>query len=174
VTASEDRRAVLLERLADFILAEGLSAASLRPLAKAARTSDRMLLYYFEDKAEVMAATLEVVFARLVAMLEHETSKMLLPLDQLRVALGTIIFADNLWPYMQLWLEIAGQSARGDPLYRAIGERIARGFYHWGAAQLESANAEQHEVDAARLLVSIEGMVILRSVGLDDVSQKAL
>jgi AcrR family transcriptional regulator len=168
-----DRRAVLLERLANYILAEGLSAASLRPLAKAAQTSDRMLLYYFKDKAEVMAATFEVVFARLVILLEQKTSKIRLPLDQLRVAMSGIIFADNLWPYMRLWLEIAGQSARGDPLYRDIGERIARGFLDWGAAQLDSPTAPAHEIDAARLLISIEGMVVLKSVGLDDVIQKA-
>ena len=39
----EDRRALLLGKLADHVLAHGLSASSLRPLAKAAGTSDRML-----------------------------------------------------------------------------------------------------------------------------------
>jgi AcrR family transcriptional regulator len=53
--ASDDRLSLLLDRLADYVLAHGLTASSLRPLARAAGTSDRMLLYYFADKDAVMA-----------------------------------------------------------------------------------------------------------------------
>ena len=61
MTKPDTRRAAILERIADHILANGLSASSLRPLAKAAGTSDRMLLYYFADKAEIITAALGVV-----------------------------------------------------------------------------------------------------------------
>jgi AcrR family transcriptional regulator len=40
----------LLPLLAAHVLAEGLGGASLRPLARAAGTSDRMLLYHFGTK----------------------------------------------------------------------------------------------------------------------------
>jgi len=40
-----DRRQAALERMADHLLREGMTGASLRPLAAAAGTSDRMLLY---------------------------------------------------------------------------------------------------------------------------------
>jgi hypothetical protein len=56
-------------------------------------------------------------------------------------------------------------------MYREIGERIGRGFYAWGMSQLES---EQPEIDAARLLVTTEGMIFLKSIGLDDIVRKAL
>jgi AcrR family transcriptional regulator len=49
VSKNYTRRAEIIQRLTDYVLAEGLSAASLRPLAKAAGTSDRLLLYYFND-----------------------------------------------------------------------------------------------------------------------------
>jgi hypothetical protein len=77
-----------------------------------------------------------------------------------------VILADDLWPYLRVWLEIASLSAKGDPFYRATGNQIARGFLAWGAAQLES---ETPETDAARLLVALEGAVLLKSVGLDDI-----
>ena len=47
---ASDKRAALIDKLADHVLADGLLHASLRPLAKAVGTSDRMLLYYFKDK----------------------------------------------------------------------------------------------------------------------------
>ena len=40
--------------------------------------------------------------------------------------------------------------------------------------QLKADSAAQLEVDAARLLVSMEGMLLLKSNGLDDVNAKAL
>ncbi len=164
------RRAELLRRVADHILTHGLDASSLRPLAKAAGTSDRMLLYYFCDKADLITAALDVIAARLTTILETRTSKTPRPLDELRPALIKIILAEDLWPYMRLWLEIASLAAKGDAFYQALGNQIARGFLAWGAAQLDSKDPA---TDAAKLLVSIEGTLLLKSVGLDDVIAQA-
>ena len=78
------RRAEILDRVADHILVHGLGASSLRPLAKAAQTSDRMLLYYFSDKAELVAAALEIIAMRLTQILESRSSNAPRPLDELR------------------------------------------------------------------------------------------
>ncbi len=170
---TEDRRHEILDRLADFVLTHGLAAASLRPLAQAADISDRMLLYYFKDKGEVIAAVLTRLSERLVAILDARPMREPMPLAALQATLGAIVFSERLWPYMQLWLEIAALAARGDPLFRSVGNSLARGFLAWGAAQLLSETDEQRERDAARLLVSIEGMLLLRSVGLEDIGAKA-
>jgi AcrR family transcriptional regulator len=170
---SGDKRAALLERLADHILAHGLSASSLRPLAKAAGTSDRMLLYYFPDKDALISAVLEVIAARLVGLLDARRATGLLPFDELKRQLLSIVFADDLWPYMRLWLEMASLAALGDPVFRAVGEQLGRGFLAWGAAQLDSADEATREVEAAQLLVAIEGNLLLRSVGLADVAARA-
>jgi hypothetical protein len=55
-----------------------------------------------------------------------------------------------------------------------VGEQIGRGFLEWGRAQLKSDTDAQRDIDAARLLVSMEGMLFLKSIGLDDVNAKAL
>ena len=168
---SETQRAELLDKLADHMLAHGLAGSSLRPLAAAAGLSDRMLLYHFKDKAAIMAATLERVAARMVTLLNTHTANTLLPLDTLQGRLATIVLDDAFWPFMRLWLEMAAKAAQGDALYREIGGQIGRGFLAWGAAQLDS---EDRERDAARLLVTVEGMVVLKSVGLEDVGRAAL
>ncbi len=168
------RRAAIIERLTDFVLAEGLSAASLRPLAKAAGTSDRMLLYYFADKTEIITAVLEQISARLVGRISKRTAADPLPLDELRRKFAGILFEENLWPYMRIWLEVASRAAMGDAYYRAVGEQIGRGFLEWGKMQLKSDSEAQRDIDAARLLVSIEGMLFLKSIGLDDVNALAL
>jgi AcrR family transcriptional regulator len=171
MTKSDDRRALILDRLADHILAHGLIASSLRPLAKAAGTSDRMLLYYFVDKADLISAALETIAARTVGLLMVRAAPHPLPYDTLLQQLGTLLDDEELWPYLRVYLEMASRSANGDPLYREIGERIGRGFYAWGMSQLDSDNPE---TDAARLLVATEGMIYLKAIGLDDISKAAL
>jgi AcrR family transcriptional regulator len=174
MTKTDNRRAEILDRLADHVLAKGLIASSLRALAKAAETSDRMLLYYFKDKPEIIAATVEVVAARMVLRMNDMASSQPLPLDALIGHLSKVLAHNEFRPYMRLWLEIAGMAARDDPFYAQVGEVIGRGFLTWGAAQLSSTDDQSHERDAAKLLVMIEGIVFLNSIGLTDVVQTAI
>ena len=53
-----DRRAKLLNQVADYILRHGLAELSLRPLGTAIRTSPRMLLYFFDSKERLIAEAL--------------------------------------------------------------------------------------------------------------------
>lgn len=157
---SDDRRDMILDQLADHVLTHGLAASSLRPLAKAAGLSDRMLLYYFKDKGILIEATLGRIVARLTAILNAHVSNDALPIDKLAAKLLVILLAKDLWPYMCVWLEIAALAARGDTFYRAIGGQIGASFLAWGAAQLDNAE------DTTALLVRIEGSLLLHSLGM--------
>ena len=174
MTKPDTRRAEIIERLADYVVAHGLSASSLRPLAKAAGTSDRMLLYYFADKAEMMTAALGVIAGRMTALMEARKAPAPLPVEQLQPILLEAILDDEMWPFMRVWLEIASLSAKGDPLYGVVGEQLGRGFLAWGAMQIDAPTDAQRQADAARLLVMAEGLVVLKSIGLGDVAAVAL
>ena len=60
-------RETLLPMLAAHVLVHGLGGASLRPLAKAAGTSDRMLIYHVGNKEALLTAALD--------LLAHEQSE---------------------------------------------------------------------------------------------------
>ncbi len=64
------RRDLLAERATDYALEHGLIGLSLRPLAADLGTSDRMLLYHFADKDDLVATILRVSNDRSVAALE--------------------------------------------------------------------------------------------------------
>ena len=83
MVSARDKRSDLIEKLADHILADGLLNASLRPLAKAVGTSDRMLLYYFKDKDELIEAVLDHIAARITVILEQSRAPEPLPLESL-------------------------------------------------------------------------------------------
>ncbi|MEM7329062.1 MAG: TetR/AcrR family transcriptional regulator [Pseudomonadota bacterium] len=169
-----EKRSQLIDQLADHVLAEGLLQASLRPLAKAVGTSDRMLLYYFKDKNDLIEAVLDRIAMRITLILDQTSAPAPLPLEQLAPMLVQSMKSDLFWPYLRLWLEVAALSAGGDPLYQACGERIGRGFVDWGGKQLQVEREADRAHQAAKLLVLVEGSVLLRSLGLEDVADAAM
>ncbi|MCA3736058.1 MAG: TetR family transcriptional regulator [Phenylobacterium sp.] len=70
MTVRAAQRQVVTERLAEHLLATGLARTSVRQLAAAAGVSDRMLLYYFRDKAEALGEAMGHVVAQLGGRLE--------------------------------------------------------------------------------------------------------
>jgi AcrR family transcriptional regulator len=169
----EERRDLWLEKLADHVLAHGLNAASLRPLAKAAGTSDRMLLYYFTDKADLIAAILQKIAARLtLLMLDHGYLEPL-PYDPLLRRIAATLSGDSFAPYLRLFLQIASGAAQGDALCRQNGALLGRAYLEWTKAQLISADETSRMREAAMIMQRIEGMVFLSAIGLDDVNAAA-
>lgn len=53
-TVDEEHRQELLDRVVDYVHARGVSDLSLRPLAKAVKSSPRVLLYYFNSKEDLI------------------------------------------------------------------------------------------------------------------------
>jgi AcrR family transcriptional regulator len=171
MSRSSARKDAILEKLADFVLNEGLDAASLRPMAKAVGTSDRMLIYHFTDKNTLIAAILETIAARLVAQLSAQSAPHPVTPDQLRPHLLDMTLDDSIWPYLRLWLQIAARAAQGDLFFQAVGNQLGRSFIDWIAAQLASPHPQ---LDAAALLVTVEGLVLVKSLGLADLCRPAL
>ncbi|MGI9156447.1 MAG: TetR/AcrR family transcriptional regulator [Marmoricola sp.] len=62
-----NRRQELAEAATDYVLQHGLLGLSLRPLAAAVGTSDRMLLYHFTDKDDLVATVLRTSNDRAVS-----------------------------------------------------------------------------------------------------------
>jgi AcrR family transcriptional regulator len=65
------RRDELAEAATDYALEQGLIGLSLRPLAEALGTSDRMLLYHFDDKDDLVATILRTTSDRSVRSLRE-------------------------------------------------------------------------------------------------------
>jgi AcrR family transcriptional regulator len=64
------RREDLLDQVTDHVLVEGLIGLTLRPVAAALGTSDRMLLYHFKSRDELVTAVVARAVERGVAAVE--------------------------------------------------------------------------------------------------------
>lgn len=161
----EARRAALLDALAGHVLVHGLGAASLVDLARAADTSDRMLLYYFKDKASLMAAVLGHIAAQFTAGLEAARLPAPVPEEVLRRHLAALVLAEASRPFLCLWLEIVAAAARGDAATADSARQIGQGYLDWIAPQLDLPGPEARDA-AARLLTEVEGLMLLEGIGL--------
>lgn len=149
------------DALADHVLANGIAGSSLRPLAKSAGTSDRMLVYHYGSKAGVMQAALEEIATRNMTALEAALPPVPLPAVQLMQMLGVAMESGLFDQPIAVFLELASNALRGDETAKTIGQRIAYHFRDWIAARLTEPDR------ALELLASIEGWGVLNALGLD-------
>jgi AcrR family transcriptional regulator len=173
MTIRSDRREAAIERMADHVLAKGLAAATLRPLAAAAGASDRMLLYYFADKDDLLTATLARIAARMIAQLDGAIPvgprrPFAVLLEQVWAAMAS----KSLRPFMPLWLELASGAARGLQPHRDVAGEIADGFLAWVAIRLRPEGGG--DPLAPLFLASIEGMYLLKAIGRSAIADSAV
>ncbi len=167
----EIRRAEALRRIAKHLLEAGLPGSGLRSLAEAAGVSDRMLLYYFSNKNEVLTLALGLLAADMAAALDHA-----IPASpkhdfiELRHQIREAVRGSVLRPFMRLWLEIASRAARDEPPYREFAGLMADGFAAWISLRLQGA----HESEAALLLATIDGIVLLDAIGRGNLADVAI
>jgi AcrR family transcriptional regulator len=166
VPADQDRRSELVSAVAAHVLAHGLSRTSLKELAAAAGTSDRMLLYYFPDKAALMAAALDHLADMLMAALDAQRAPSPLPEQALLDRLSAQVQDAASWPFLQLWLEIAARAGREDPEVRDVGRAIGQGFLDWVVGQVDAPDNETRDRVGRRVLAAVEGQIVLKAVGL--------
>lgn len=169
---AQDRRQVMLDQLTDHVLTHGLVDTGLRTFAAAIGTSDRMLIYYFTDKASLMAALMEHVAIRLTTELDGVASGEPRAAAQLARELPALATNDQFWPYMRFWLAVAAQAASGDMVCRTVGESIGRGFLSWIADRL-AGDPAKHPQQSALLMQLVEGAILLNAIGLGDVVAQA-
>ena len=157
------KRIAALEAMADHLLAHGLEASTLRPLAKACGMSDRMLIYHFKDKDTLTAVILEVVQARFLALIASSLPPTALSPALLYDALLDRTEAPAFAPFMALFLELMTRSLRGDTVARRHGGALADRLVTELAKALPPGPAQMPQ--AMGVMCALDGALLLRAVG---------
>ncbi|MHA7818051.1 MAG: TetR/AcrR family transcriptional regulator [Erythrobacter sp.] len=158
-------RETLLPQLAAHVLEHGLVGASLRPLAKAAGTSDRMLIYHFGNKdalvSDVLGHIADTYSAALDAALAGERAK---TRQEVVARILAQVREPAMQPFQVLWWEIVAGSSRGLPGYREAAEQVMAGLLAWLETQMPEGDPDP-QGGARYLLTLIEGAQMLSTVG---------
>lgn len=164
------RREALLDRLADHVLEHGLARATLRALAEAAGTSNRMLLYYFKDKNDLLVALLAHLAVRVMALVDLGPRR--LPQAAMLRTLWDAARSPALAPYMRLFLELGVAAGRGEQPHDKAAAAMAKGFVAFVGGALDVGDAD-HETTAALILAQLDGLFVLRASGLKNEADAA-
>ncbi|MBD2841401.1 TetR/AcrR family transcriptional regulator [Erythrobacter rubeus] len=167
-------RETLLPKLAAHVLEHGLGGASLRPLAKAAGTSDRMLIYHFGNKEQLVADLLEYIAGVYSAALdmaigpERPTSRQECferILEQGRQR--------TMQRFLVLWWEIVAGSARGVPGYKNAAEQMMTNQLAWLEGQMPKDDPDP--AGGARYIMTLlEGTLMLDVVGHGETARQGI
>jgi AcrR family transcriptional regulator len=159
----------LLSALADHVLEHGLNTASLRPMAAAADTSDRMLIYHFGSKDGLIAELLEFLASRMAAGLDEAMPPNRFDSEHRLVQeIVQLMRSDAFSPYIRVWLDIVSAAAQGSQTHRDAGHVIIGVFVDW---------LSKRHPDGARgapgALIFIEGTLIMDAVGHQSLADAA-
>jgi AcrR family transcriptional regulator len=158
-----ERKADVLQAMADYLLGSGVAKASLRPAAAAAGTSARMLLYHFSSKEELMVAALREVRRRETAMLAREIAR--------HGPRSTEDLMRRVWrwyasprraPYLRVFFEAWGMALQRPYLRKGFLEHVRKDLQVMAEAGLVGQGLTPREASAVAtfLIAAFRGMLI--------------
>ncbi len=158
-------KSALLDAMAQHVLAHGLNTASLRPLAKSAGTSDRMLIYHFGTKDALIADLLEHLATQMARGLDAALPNT--RFESLETCVRTVVELmrrPEFSAYARVWLDIVSAARQGVPEHEKAGGKVIDGFLEWLATRLPQG-LDYPDESAAFVLTLVEGTLIMDAVG---------
>lgn len=162
VQESQPRREQMLERIVDYVIENGIADLTLRRLAESSGSNNRMLLYYFGSREQIIVEamrTAEIRFPRMQLVLGviDETDSPLA--DRLERAWDILSDPANL-PFHRLFFQIFGlagfEQERFSDLLATVGTEWVE---HVAAAiQAEGLPADRAEVYAHEVVAVWRGL----------------
>ena len=155
------KRSGLTDRLIEIVLAEGVTGLGLRATAARLGTSDRMLLYYFGTKAQLVLAVLKRISERFARELEATPLGTRLAPGSLLSGAWALFATPRVMPFMRVWAEITVHGARGEEPYRTVARQTIAGWIDWVDARLDLPRGSKRKRSAAAILTILEGAILL-------------
>lgn len=145
------RRDQIVAAATDFVLEHGLIGLSLRPLAAALGTSDRMLLYHFASKDDLVAAVLRESNDRSIAQIRALAARGSVREEVL--ALWSAMNEPDLDACQRVYVEAAALGLLGQEPYASVVREANAAWARALADRLSEAGALRARVDRAVMLM---------------------
>lgn len=168
-------QADLVNAAARAALAGGLSELTFGRLAKRTGVSDRMLVYYFGNRAQLVECVVDVMATQFIETLDAAFGARPLPVsDLLRRAWPIIITSDELTRVFAVWFELAGRAAAGKEPELRLAKSLAARLIEWCEGKVEATSAAERRSQGALLATIIDGGLLLHHLGQSERAQAAI
>jgi AcrR family transcriptional regulator len=171
--SASSRRTELLEGACIFVLdRQPIGTLSLRPLAAALGTSDRMLVYHFGSREGLLVAVLDHLGDQLRVLLETAMpEERIAPRDALR-RLAAGMADERAEAILGVWFEMCGLAARGVEPFASEVTRVSDAWIGWLAARLDTESGVEGAA-AEAVLAAADGLALLRATTARDAAAAA-
>jgi AcrR family transcriptional regulator len=164
----------LLGAAVDAALQGGLADLTFGRLAKRIGTSDRMLVYYFGDKDQLVERVIGALAMRLLERLGEAFGEAQRSPTQLLRKAWPLLTDEESTPAFALWFEMAGRAAAGHEPERRLATAIASTMVDWLADRIDAPTASARAQQAALLTAVLDGALLLHHLGLPDAAATAV
>lgn len=163
------KKKAAIEKISGYLLENGLNSTGIRALAQAAGTSDRMLIYYFGTKDELLNQVLGSIAAGVTVQLDALLGTDVRSADLLLEELTAVVSQPFFKPAIQLWFELVGLAVRGSEPYLANAKLFSDNWIQWIESRIEAPTAEK----ATDLYAHLEGRLMIQLIQQPDALQSA-
>jgi AcrR family transcriptional regulator len=162
------RRAELAAGALEYVLTEGLVGLSLRPMAAALGTSDRMLVYHFGGKDALVTEVVQLASDRVAGSLTEPDTALTGPGDLVRYAWRALT-GPGAGGSMRLYLELCVLCLREPGRWTAVQQRIREPWLALLRSALAELGVAAADVPALADLVldTLDGLLLDRMVSPD-------
>lgn len=149
----EHRRA-LAEATAEYLASHGLATLSLRPLARAIGTTDRMLIHYFKTKEHLVSEALQVGMPDLDSITVEGSTP-----EALAIELWHRMTRGDQHQRVQLMLEVMALSIT-QPAFKTIAETATATWIETVKRLLTTAGLPSGNTQATLLVSGLKGLAL--------------
>lgn len=141
--------------------AEGLSALTFGRVARHLGISDRVVVYYFPTKDDLVREVLSAVGTRLQATLSTAFTAPATDHLQLLAAAWPVVASAEADPIFALFFEALGLAATGRDPYAAVLPALVAAWIEW-TAEFIDGSPDRRRVEAEAAIAVLDGLLLLR------------
>lgn len=167
------RREDLLAAGAELVLDEGLGALTFGSLARRLGISDRMVVYYFPTKSELVTAVVAALGERLQQVLDGAFGPDPLPVDELMERAWPTLANETSDRVFSVVLELLGLAAGGRSPYRELAPLLIEGWVEWLEPRVVATDPARARDEILALLARVDGLLLLRLTGGPELAERA-
>jgi AcrR family transcriptional regulator len=154
----------LVTAAVEAAVAEGISQLTFGRLAKRMGISDRMIVYYFPSKDDLIAEVLFALGGELQLLLDKAFGGERLSPEELARRAWPVLTTRNADRIFRVFFEVAGQAAAGIEPYKKFAPMLIDAWVEWALPFMEGATKEVRRKRALGLVAQLDGLLLMRQV----------
>ena len=153
-------------------LDDGLSRLTYGSVSRRLGISDRVIVYYFPTKDDLIVAVLAAIGATLQAALGAALSSLARDHLEFVAEVWPSLARPDVDPAMAAFFEASGLAAAGVEPYRSLAGSLVEGWVSW-AEHAITGSPQHRRSEAASAIAVLDGLLLLRQLAGEELADRA-